>query len=92
MSFNLFLFFLMVLLLIFFFNTKVHYMPAFLTLKSLMLTALLISFNILSLLQVEPFMFLLLLTFAVGEAGLGLSLLLTYIKTTGSDQIKNNWF
>nr|BBA10745.1 NADH dehydrogenase subunit 4L [Stereophaedusa jacobiella] len=92
MSFNLFLFFLMVLLLIFFFNTKVHYMRAFLILESLILTALLISFYILSLLQVEPFMFLLLLTFAVGEAGLGLSLLLTYIKITGSDQINNNWF
>nr|BBA10163.1 NADH dehydrogenase subunit 4L [Stereophaedusa addisoni] len=91
MSFNLFLFFLMVLMLIFFFNTKVHYMRAFLILEALMLTALLVSFYILSLLQVEPFLFLLLLTFTVGEAGLGLSLLLTYIKSTGSDQIKNTW-
>nr|BBA10205.1 NADH dehydrogenase subunit 4L [Stereophaedusa nugax] len=89
MSFNLFLTLLMVLLLLFFFNTKTHYMRAFLILEAMMLTALLISFYVLSLLQVEPFLFLLLLTFAVCEAGLGLSLLLTYIKTTGSDQIKN---
>nr|BBA10754.1 NADH dehydrogenase subunit 4L [Phaedusa tripleuroptyx] len=89
MSFNLFLFFLMVLLLLFFYNTKIHYMRAFLILECMMLTALLISFYILSLLQVEPFLFLVVLTFAVCEAGLGLSLLLTYIKTTGSDQINS---
>nr|BBA10325.1 NADH dehydrogenase subunit 4L [Stereophaedusa gouldi] len=86
---NFFLFFLMVLLVLFLFNTKIHYMRAILILEALMLTALLISFYILSLLHGEPFLFLLLLTFAVCEAALGLSLLLTYIKATGSDTINN---
>nr|BBA10016.1 NADH dehydrogenase subunit 4L [Stereophaedusa gouldi]BBA10166.1 NADH dehydrogenase subunit 4L [Stereophaedusa gouldi]BBA10391.1 NADH dehydrogenase subunit 4L [Stereophaedusa gouldi] len=90
MSFNFFLFFLMVLLLIFLFNTKIHYMRAILILEAMMLTALLISFYVLSLLHGEPFLFLLLLTFAVCEAALGLSLLLTYIKATGSDMIKSS--
>nr|BBA10169.1 NADH dehydrogenase subunit 4L [Stereophaedusa tryoni miyakejimana]BBA10598.1 NADH dehydrogenase subunit 4L [Stereophaedusa tryoni tryoni] len=89
MSFSFFLLFLMVLLVVFLFNTKIHYMRAILILEALMLTALLISFFILSLLHGEPFLFLLVLTFAVCEAALGLSLLLTYIKATGSDMINN---
>nr|BBA10262.1 NADH dehydrogenase subunit 4L [Stereophaedusa hemileuca hemileuca] len=80
---------LMVLILLFFFNTKNHFMVALLILETLMLITLVISIYLLSLLQIEPFMFLVLLTFAVCEAGLGLSLLLTYIKTTGSDMLKN---
>nr|BBA10175.1 NADH dehydrogenase subunit 4L [Stereophaedusa viridiflava]BBA10394.1 NADH dehydrogenase subunit 4L [Stereophaedusa ujiguntoensis] len=87
-----FLFLLMVLLLFFLFNTKMHLLRALLILEAMMLNLLLISIFILGSVQFEPFMFLLLLTFAVVEAGMGLSLLLSYIKTTGSDLIKSGIF
>nr|BBA10340.1 NADH dehydrogenase subunit 4L [Stereophaedusa moriyai] len=90
MYFNNFLFLLMVLLLFIFFNTKMHMLRALLILEALMLNALLISILMLGGLQFEPLMFLLLLTFAVAEAGMGLSLLLTFMKTTGSDLIKSS--
>nr|BBA10145.1 NADH dehydrogenase subunit 4L [Stereophaedusa aethiops] len=92
MYFTSFLFMLMVLLLFFLFNTKMHLLRALLILEAMMLNLLLISIFILGGLQFEPLMFLLLLTFAVVEAGMGLSLLLTYIKITGSDLIKSGIF
>nr|BBA10367.1 NADH dehydrogenase subunit 4L [Stereophaedusa japonica chichibuensis] len=88
MFFNNYLFFLMVLLLFFLFNTKGHLLRALMILEALMLNALVISVMFLSFLQYEPFLFLLLLTFAVVEAGMGLSMLLTYMKVTGGDMIK----
>nr|BBA10109.1 NADH dehydrogenase subunit 4L [Stereophaedusa cymatodes] len=90
MHFTNFLFLLMVLLLLFLFNTKMNYLRAFLILEALMMNALVISVFVLSSIQFNPFIFLLLLTFAVCEAGMGLSLLLTYIKMNGSDLIKSN--
>nr|BBA10202.1 NADH dehydrogenase subunit 4L [Stereophaedusa vasta] len=92
LHFNNFLFLLMVLLLFFLFNTKMHMLRALLILEAMMLNALVISIFVLGYLQLEPSLFLLLLTFAVCEAGMGLSLLLTYIKTTGSDMIKSSFF
>nr|BBA10856.1 NADH dehydrogenase subunit 4L [Luchuphaedusa nesiothauma] len=89
MSFVSFLFLLMAMLVLFLFNTKMFYLRALLILEALMLTALMISILVLGNLQYEPFMFLLLLTFAVSEAGLGLSLLLTYMKNIGSDLVKS---
>nr|BBA10475.1 NADH dehydrogenase subunit 4L [Megalophaedusa hickonis fultoni] len=90
--FNVYLFFLMVLLFIFFFNTKMHMLRALLILELMILNALMISMLLLGSMQYEPFMLLLLLTFAVVEAGMGLSLLLTYMKTTGNDMITNKIF
>nr|BBA10103.1 NADH dehydrogenase subunit 4L [Stereophaedusa tabukii] len=84
-----FLFLLMVLLFFIFFNTKMHFLRAFLILEALMLNALVITIFVFSSFMFNPFMFLLLLTFAVCEAGMGLSLLLTYIKLNGSDLIKS---
>nr|BBA10181.1 NADH dehydrogenase subunit 4L [Stereophaedusa interlamellaris] len=92
MYFNNFLFLLMVLLFFFLLNTKMHMLRAILILEAMMLNTLVISIFTLGGLQFEPFMFLLLLTFAVCEAGMGLSLLLTYMKTTGSDLIKSSMF
>nr|BBA10460.1 NADH dehydrogenase subunit 4L [Stereophaedusa costifera] len=92
MYFNSYLFLLMVLLFLFLFNTKGHFLRALLILEAIMLNALVISILFLGSLQYEPFMFLLLLTFAVVEAGMGLSLLLTYMKVSGSDMIKKNLF
>nr|BBA10178.1 NADH dehydrogenase subunit 4L [Stereophaedusa cymatodes] len=89
MHFTNFLFLLMVLLFLFLFNTKMNYLRAFLILEALMMNALVISVFVLSSIQINPFIFLLLLTFAVCEAGMGLSLLLTYIKMNGSDMIKS---
>nr|BBA10304.1 NADH dehydrogenase subunit 4L [Stereophaedusa japonica] len=88
MFFNNYLFLLMVFLFFFLFNTKGHLLRALLILETMMLNALVISVNFLGSLQYEPFMFLLLLTFAVVEAGMGLSLLLTYMKVSGGDTIK----
>nr|BBA10187.1 NADH dehydrogenase subunit 4L [Stereophaedusa caloptyx caloptyx] len=86
------LFLLMVMLFLFFFNTKLHYLRALLILETMMLTALIITFVLLTNLTSDPYLFLLLLTFGVVEAGFGLSLLLAYIKTGGSDMIKSNLF
>nr|BBA10229.1 NADH dehydrogenase subunit 4L [Stereophaedusa ultima] len=90
--FNNFLFLLLVILLVFLFNTKMHMLRALLILEAMMLNALVISVLFLGSCQYEPNMFLLLLTFAVVEAGMGLSLLLTYMKTSGSDMIKSSLF
>nr|BBA10445.1 NADH dehydrogenase subunit 4L [Stereophaedusa japonica] len=92
MFFKSYLFLLMVLLFFFLFNTKVHLLRALLILETMMLNALLISVLFLSSFQYEPFVFLFLLTFAVVEAGMGLSLLLTYMKVTGGDMIKTKMF
>nr|BBA10859.1 NADH dehydrogenase subunit 4L [Stereophaedusa tokunoshimaensis] len=92
MVFYNYLFVLMVLLVFFLFNTKTHFMRVILILEAIMLTALIISIFLLSMVQKEPYVFLLLLTFAVVEAALGLSLLLSYMKSTGSDVITNNVF
>nr|BBA10334.1 NADH dehydrogenase subunit 4L [Stereophaedusa japonica oostoma] len=90
MFFNSYLFLLMVFLYFILFNTKGHLLRALIILEALMLNALIIALFSLSSLHYEPFLFLLLLTFAVVEAGMGLSLLLTYMKVSGSDMIKNN--
>nr|BBA10649.1 NADH dehydrogenase subunit 4L [Megalophaedusa hickonis mikawa] len=90
--FNNYLFLLMVFLFFFLFNTKIHFLRAFLILEAMMLNALVISILFLGSFQFEPFMFLLLLTFAVVEAGIGLSLLLTFMKFSGKNMIKSSMF
>nr|BBA10430.1 NADH dehydrogenase subunit 4L [Hemiphaedusa tosana] len=89
MQYYMYLFLLMVLLFVFLFNVKTHFLPILLILEAMMLTALVISLGIMGSVQYSPYYFLILLTFGVVEAGLALSLLLTYIKSTGSDYIKN---
>nr|BBA10349.1 NADH dehydrogenase subunit 4L [Stereophaedusa ophidoon] len=91
MLFASYLLLLMVFLMMIFFNTKLHFLRSFLVLEAMMLTALIITITMLSSFQTEPFMFLTLLTFAVIEAALGLSLLLSYIKITGSDSMNNTF-
>nr|BBA10280.1 NADH dehydrogenase subunit 4L [Stereophaedusa una] len=91
MLFSSYLLLLMVLFMFIFFNVKFHFLRAFLILEAMMLTALLITISLLSSVQTEPFMFLTLLTFAVIEAGLGLSLLLSFIKLTGNDAMMNSF-
>nr|BBA10355.1 NADH dehydrogenase subunit 4L [Stereophaedusa ophidoon] len=86
-----FLLLVMVFLMMIFFNTKLHFLRSFLFLEAMMLTALMITTTMLSTFQSEPFMFLTLLTFAVIEAALGLSLLLSYIKISGSDKMTNTF-
>nr|BBA10112.1 NADH dehydrogenase subunit 4L [Stereophaedusa okimodoki]BBA10115.1 NADH dehydrogenase subunit 4L [Stereophaedusa okimodoki] len=85
-----FLFLLMVGYFFFLYETKIHILRAMLILEAMMLTALIISIFMLSSMANAPFLFLLLLTFAVCEAGLGLSILLTYIKLMGSDMISSS--
>nr|BBA10346.1 NADH dehydrogenase subunit 4L [Stereophaedusa azumai] len=91
MLFASYLIMLMVFLMLIFFNTKLHFLRSFLVLEAMMLTALLVTITVLSMVQTEPFMFMTLLTFAVIEAGLGLSLLLSYVKITGSDSMKTTF-
>nr|BBA10397.1 NADH dehydrogenase subunit 4L [Pliciphaedusa aff. tosana RM-2016] len=92
MQYYMYLFLLMVLLFFFMFNVKTHFLPIFLILKAMMLTTLVISLGIMSTLQYCPYLYLVLLTFAVVEPGLPLSLLLTYIKMVGSDMILTPMF
>nr|BBA10700.1 NADH dehydrogenase subunit 4L [Stereophaedusa callistochila] len=88
MNFLKIMFLLMVLMLLFLLNTKKYFLRSLLILEGMMLSALMITIFLLGGYQFEPFLFLLLLTFGVSEAGFGLSLLLTYMKSTGSDLIK----
>nr|BBA10001.1 NADH dehydrogenase subunit 4L [Megalophaedusa surugensis] len=78
---------LMVLLLVIFFSTKKSFLSSLLVLESMVLISLVLSISLFWLAGNDLFLFVLLLTFVVCEAGLGLSLLLSYMKITGSDNI-----
>nr|BBA10478.1 NADH dehydrogenase subunit 4L [Megalophaedusa dalli] len=81
----------MVTLFFLFFATKKLYLTALLILKSMLLTALVLSIFILSISSSSLCIFILLLTLAVCEAGLGLSVLMSYIKITGGNYIQSNF-
>nr|BBA10619.1 NADH dehydrogenase subunit 4L [Tyrannophaedusa iotaptyx] len=78
---------LLVLLFLIFFMTKHSFLSSLLVLESMVLTTMVILISLFWVVGINLFMFVLLLTLSVCEAGLGLSLLLSYIKTTGSDNI-----
>nr|BBA10646.1 NADH dehydrogenase subunit 4L [Tyrannophaedusa mikado] len=75
---------LLVLLAIIFFSNKRSFLSALLVLETIVLASLLISISLLWVWGNSLFLFVLLLTFGVCEAGMGLSLLLSYIKITGN--------
>nr|BBA10733.1 NADH dehydrogenase subunit 4L [Reinia hungerfordiana hungerfordiana] len=78
---------LMVLLLIRMLFIHKYFMSTLLVLESVMVASLLITLNMSLMLNSGLSVFLILLTFIVCEAAMGLTLLLTYIKVHGSDYI-----
>nr|BBA10538.1 NADH dehydrogenase subunit 4L [Reinia monelasmus]BBA10739.1 NADH dehydrogenase subunit 4L [Reinia monelasmus] len=66
-----------------------YYMSTLLVLESVMVSSLMITLYVSMKLFSGHSMFLILLTFIVCEAALGLTLLLTYIKVHGSDYINS---
>nr|BBA10622.1 NADH dehydrogenase subunit 4L [Megalophaedusa albela] len=81
------LFLLLVALFILFMTSKNHYLSALILLESMVLTSLMLSIYVISNNVSNMWLFLLLLAFGVCEAGLGVSLLMTFVKITGSDFI-----
>nr|BBA10613.1 NADH dehydrogenase subunit 4L [Megalophaedusa kyotoensis] len=78
---------LMFFLSLCFFSVKNQFLSALLMLETLVLTSLIFLMFLLSVYSSDLWIFLLLLTFGVCEAGLGLGLLLTNLKVKGSDFI-----
>nr|BBA10535.1 NADH dehydrogenase subunit 4L [Hemiphaedusa attrita attrita] len=83
-----FLLSLLFFLVFLFYATKNRLLPAMLVLESLVLMSLLISMFLLEKTDSSMFLVLLLLTLAVCEASLALSLLMSYIKISGTDVIR----
>nr|BBA10106.1 NADH dehydrogenase subunit 4L [Megalophaedusa sugimotonis sugimotonis] len=77
----------MATLILLFFSSQSLYLNALLILESVVLSSLVLSLFILSASMGNLYIFMLLLTFGVCEAGLGLSLLMSYIKITGNNYI-----
>nr|BBA10079.1 NADH dehydrogenase subunit 4L [Megalophaedusa kyotoensis] len=82
-----FLLLLMFFLFFCFFSVKNQYLSALLMLETLVLTSLIFIMFLMSSYSSDLWIFLLMLTFGVSEAGLGLALLLTNLKMSGSDYI-----
>nr|BBA10721.1 NADH dehydrogenase subunit 4L [Megalophaedusa expansilabris] len=80
---------LLMLLLGVFFSTIKQFLLAMLVLKSIVLTSLMFILFILSMYESSFMVFILLLTLGVCEAGLGLSLLMSLIKVSGSAEIRS---
>nr|BBA10127.1 NADH dehydrogenase subunit 4L [Megalophaedusa gracilispira] len=81
--FVLFAFVMMLLLL--FFSTTTYYLKALLVLEALVLSSLVLSLFLMHAYGGPLFLFMLLLTLGVCEAGLGLSLLFCVLKVKSSD-------
>nr|BBA10247.1 NADH dehydrogenase subunit 4L [Hemiphaedusa minuta] len=79
---------LMVLLFIRFFNMQKHFLSALLLLESMVVIMLMSVLALMLLLNDTKVAWFLLVTFAVAEAALGLSMLISYIKINKNDYIK----
>nr|BBA10409.1 NADH dehydrogenase subunit 4L [Megalophaedusa rex] len=88
MLMSIFLFLLVVFCMILIFSTKNHYLTALLLLEVMVLLTLVFSFFIMYTCVHSVYISIILLTTAVCEAALGVSLLMSYIKIIGSDAIK----
>nr|BBA10601.1 NADH dehydrogenase subunit 4L [Reinia nakadai] len=67
-----------------------HFLSGLIVLEALSVVVLTLSLILMTLLNSTVSGFLIILTFAVCEAAIGLSLLLCYMKLNGSDLIKSN--
>nr|BBA10652.1 NADH dehydrogenase subunit 4L [Megalophaedusa awajiensis] len=84
------LFFSLLLLLYWlFFSTTKHFLLAMLILESMVLISLVFILFILCSYESSYMVFILLMTLGVCEAGLGLSLLISIIKLSGSAEIRS---
>nr|BBA10031.1 NADH dehydrogenase subunit 4L [Megalophaedusa aurantiaca] len=72
------------------FNTKKYILSSLLMLEATVLLSLILSIYFMVLSGYSLSFFILLLTFGVCEAGLGLSLLLSYIKVSGNGSISSS--
>nr|BBA10322.1 NADH dehydrogenase subunit 4L [Reinia euholostoma] len=79
---------LMLLIVLRLMYTKKHLISSLLLLESVVIISLVISISVIALLNTSYSGYLLVLTFSVCEASLGLALLLGFIKITGSDYMK----
>nr|BBA10118.1 NADH dehydrogenase subunit 4L [Megalophaedusa oxycyma] len=79
--------FLLVSLVFMFFMGPKSYLSSLLILESMVLVSLVMLISFFWVASYCLFLFILLLTLSVCEAGLGLSLLLSYMKTSGNDSI-----
>nr|BBA10427.1 NADH dehydrogenase subunit 4L [Pliciphaedusa aenea] len=78
---------LLLLLFMLFFYTQKHYLSSLLILEAMVLISLLLNGIVLCLAMNNMTSLVVLLTLAVCEAGLGLSLLMSFLKTSSSDYI-----
>nr|BBA10076.1 NADH dehydrogenase subunit 4L [Phaedusa kelantanensis] len=88
--FNLSLF--MLFLSLKFFKVQYHYLSALLIIEAIMLTAIIFMVFLSHLMHGSLNMYLLILTFSVGEAAMGLALLMSTIKLSGQDFISSNHY
>nr|BBA10289.1 NADH dehydrogenase subunit 4L [Megalophaedusa masatokandai masatokandai] len=82
-----FLLVLMVLLYFLFTTAKNYYLSCLFLLEAMVLTSLVMSIHIINNSFTNLWIWLLLLTFGVCEAALGLSILISFVKITGADFI-----
>nr|BBA10547.1 NADH dehydrogenase subunit 4L [Megalophaedusa kawamotoi] len=73
-----------------FFSMGKKFLYSLLVLESLVLVSLLVNLLALGTVLNSMYLFILLLTLAVSEAAMGLSLLMSYLKMNGSDLILAN--
>nr|BBA10274.1 NADH dehydrogenase subunit 4L [Megalophaedusa bilabrata] len=81
----------LVLLFFLFFAVKKLYLTTLVVLESMVLTSLVLVVFILSISSSSLYIFIFLLVLAVCEAGLGLSVLMSYIKITGGNYIQSTF-
>nr|BBA10487.1 NADH dehydrogenase subunit 4L [Oospira recedens] len=81
---------LLVLMVSLFFMKQKKWLSILLILESVMMLCLMNMIILMLLSGIKGDMFLVLLTFAVCEAALGLTLLINYVKMKGSDLVKSN--
>nr|BBA10658.1 NADH dehydrogenase subunit 4L [Megalophaedusa sugimotonis misaki] len=81
----------MVFLIVLFFLTQHTYLNALLLLESVVLTSLVLSIFVIWVSVNNLYVFILLLSLGVCEAGLGLSLLMSYIKIMGNNCINSGF-
>nr|BBA10019.1 NADH dehydrogenase subunit 4L [Megalophaedusa proba caryostoma] len=89
MFFPLILLTLLFVLICSFFSIKKHFLAALLLLESIVLISLLITLFVLGFESGSLYIFIMVLTLGVCEAGLGLSLLISFIKITSTDLLSS---
>nr|BBA10682.1 NADH dehydrogenase subunit 4L [Zaptyx kikaiensis] len=82
---------MLVVLHLLLFKVVYHYLSSLLVLEGMVLMAILIIVATMGMVGGSLSLYLFILTLSVVEASLGLTLLLSYVKASGSDLIRNSW-